>query len=125
MGYRLVPTRVQHPMAITNGAPFDVQFEWVNRGVGRALRDYQIRFVLMDSKGSMIAKSAPDTLRTSQWLPGAGCSASHAVKFKVVLPGEYELAFALSDPATGRAIALPVVGMGAEQRCPIGRVMLQ
>ena len=38
MGYRLVATRIQYPKMVTNGIPFQVRSDWVNRGVGRALR---------------------------------------------------------------------------------------
>lgn len=34
MGYRLVPTRMRHPAAITSDTPFRLEMEWVNRGVG-------------------------------------------------------------------------------------------
>jgi hypothetical protein len=125
MGYRLVPTRVQHPATITNGVPFEVVFDWINRGVGRALRDYRIQFVLLGPKGTKVAELAPDTLRTSQWLPGEISPARHAVQFEQVPPGEYQLAFSLSDPVTQRTIELPIVGIGADQRCPIGQVLVQ
>lgn len=124
MGYRLVPTRLQHPATITNGVPFEVRFDWVNRGTGRALRNYQIQFVLLGSKGSKIAESALDTLQTSQWLPGETCPTCQKVEFEGVPAGEYQLAFALSDPATQRAITLPIAGIGVEQRCSIGQVVV-
>src|SRR4051812_36747939 len=40
MGYRLVPTRVAYPMSIASGVAFAIEMRWINRGVGRALRDY-------------------------------------------------------------------------------------
>src|ERR1035437_6492255 len=122
MGYRLVPTRVRYPEAITNSVAFEVQFDWVNRGVGRALRDYQIRLSLLGPHGVPVAQAAPATLHTSQWLPGAPCTARHKLEFPSLMPGTYQFVFAVHDPDTGRVIALPLVGQGPEGNCAIGPV---
>jgi hypothetical protein len=124
MGYRLVPTRVQYPNQITNGVPFEVRFDWVNRGVGRALRDYQIQFLLMSPASGKAAESAPDTLSTSRWLQGTIYSTTQGVTFQNLPPGDYLLAFTLRDPATQRAIALPIPGAGVEGRYEIGWIKL-
>lgn len=121
MGYRLVPTRVQYPNVVTNGVPFEVRFDWVNRGMGRALRDYQIQFLLIGSDGAKVAESAPYLLGTSQWLQGTVYPAAHEVTFQNLSPGEYQLAFVLHDPVTRRTIVLPLPG-GEEGRYEIGRV---
>ncbi len=124
MGYRLVPTRAQYPNQITNGVAFEIRFDWVNRGVGRALRDYQIEFLLTYPAGAKAAASTPDTLGTSQWLQGTTYPAAHQVTFQNLPPGEYQLAFTLRDPATQRAIALPLPGSGEAGRYEIGRIVL-
>jgi hypothetical protein len=122
MGYRLVPTRVRYPEAITNSVAFEVQFDWVNRGVGRALRDYQIRLSLLGPDGAPAAQSTPTNLPTSQWLPGASSTVRHKVEFPSVVYGTYQLAFAVHDPGTGRVIALPLFGPGQGGNYTIGPV---
>src|SRR4051812_6671248 len=46
MGYRLVPTKVVYPSVIDAGKPLDLEMHWANRGVGRALRDYELQLQL-------------------------------------------------------------------------------
>ena len=55
LGYRLVPTRVQFPTTIRSDASFAIEMNWVNRGVGRALRDYELEMLLFDASGNEIA----------------------------------------------------------------------
>ena len=124
MGYRLVPTRVQRPAQATNGVPFEIRFDWINRGVGRALRDYQIRFLIVTPDGAVVADDAPDILPTSQWLAGSSYSSRNKGIFQNIPPGDYQLAFVLRDPATQRAIALPLRNGGPEGSYKLGPVRI-
>jgi len=72
--------------------------------------------------GALAAQAAPATLPTSQWLPGAPCTVRHKVEFPRIVPGTYQLAFAVRDPGTGRVIALPLVGQGLEGNYAVGPV---
>jgi hypothetical protein len=120
MGYRLVPTQIEYPKTITNGVPFQVRSEWVNRGVGRALRDYQMELFLVQT--NQVANSGPYTLPTSRWFKGQTYSAAQVLKLPNVPSGDYELAFVLRNPATQRSIALPLKNGSAHSTYPIGHV---
>ncbi len=124
MGYRLVPTRVQYPNWITNGVPFQIRFDWVNRGVGRALRDYQLQLFIMCPAGPKPAEPALETLPTSQWLQGTTYPVSQLATFRNLPSGNYELAFSLRDPATKKAIVLPLADPGAPGTYRLGQVQI-
>jgi hypothetical protein len=64
MGYRLVPMKVMFPDTIRAGEAFDVEMTWVNRAVGRAMRDFHLRLRLDD------AVCDAGALPTSQWIRG-------------------------------------------------------
>jgi hypothetical protein len=122
MGYRLMPTRVEFPSRITNGAPFEVRFEWVNRGVGRALRDYSLKLFLENSQTGRLHASESETISTSQWLAGEKHDVSHTAKYSGAPVGKYWLAIQVSDPETDRPIALPLTSGAEKHRYRIGRV---
>jgi hypothetical protein len=108
MGYRLVPARVCYPRTLTNGVSFSARFDWVNRGVGRALRDYELQLFLLDPDGRVAAQSARQAVETSQWLKDEPHTLTHVATFPNLAPGQYQMALRLQDPATGKPIALPL-----------------
>jgi hypothetical protein len=122
MGYRLLPTRVRYPASITNGVSFQIQFDWVNRGVGRALLDYELELLFKDQDGITIARSGPFTLSTSRWVRGETHEISQAAKFSNVKAGDYQLALAVHDPVSKRAIALPLREKTGDGAYKIGNV---
>lgn len=124
MGYRLVPTEVQYPATIRGGETFRVKQNWVNRGVGRALRDYELEFDLLDANGKPMATAHAGKLETSRWVADHSYVAVVKGKFKNVPAGRYELALRLRDPQTNRVIALPLADTGAEGCYRIGFVQL-
>ena len=77
---------------------------------------------MVASEGKKAVESAPELLRTSQWLRGMLCPVTHTLTFRNLPPGEYQLAFALRDPASQRAIALPLASQGVDRRYGIGGV---
>ncbi len=125
MGYRLVPTRIEYPQEITDGVKFKIEADWVNRGVGRPLRDYRIEYRLLDTSGATVAKSVPVILQTSQWLKGSTFTVGNDVRFKNAPPGDYQLAFVLRDPLSGRAVALPLSNGNPNGEYRIGRIKVR
>jgi hypothetical protein len=102
MGYRLVPISVSFPQLIRAGEAFDVETTWVNRGVGRAMRDYHLRLLL----GESICDAG--ALPTGKWVKGKSyVSTSHA-SFHSISPGKYPLRIELYDLETKRVIAMPL-----------------
>lgn len=124
MGYRFVPTRVQYPAAIKSDQRFTVNTEWVNRGVGRALRDYELQLRLINPEGVSFVTAEVQRLRTSEWIEGQTYSIQPRFKFKKVPPDDYQLALQLRDPQTTRIISLPLVDVNPDGSYPIGRVQI-
>jgi hypothetical protein len=124
MGYRLVPLSIRYPATITGGHPFRVAMEWVNRGVGRALRDYGLRLILADAKGQTRSTCDAGPLETSRWERDVVYRVQKEVAWRVVPAGEGELRVALTDPGTGRSIALPLAVGSREGGYPMGGVRL-
>lgn len=122
MGYRLVPTRVRYPKEFPSGKSFRLQMDWVNRGVGRAPRDFQLFLQLRDENGRTIATSHPVKLETSRWIAGEVYPAATKIAFKDVPKGVYQLALDLRDPQSGKSIALPLLAGDASHAYPLGKV---
>jgi len=110
MGYRLVPRELKYPAKVASGDKFDIDTIWLNRGVGRVLRDYELTFVLQKNDGSTVATSSPTVAPTRQWIAGSGYSFRDSAQFDHVSPGHYELWMKMTDPLDGRPIHLPVEG---------------
>jgi hypothetical protein len=102
MGYRLVPMKVMFPDTIRAGEAFDVEMTWVNRAVGRAMRDFHLRLRLDD------AVCDAGALPTSQWIRGETYTTTSKAKFDAIAPGKHVLRFELIDPRDGRVITLPL-----------------
>jgi hypothetical protein len=120
MGYRLVPTRVIYPSAISSGVPFRITMLWVNRGVGRALRDYRLQLVLTDEKGGVAATCDAGPLETANWVKGQNYKALKQAVFHNTPDGNYQLRLGLIDPATSKAIGLPIKGGDETYIYPLG-----
>jgi hypothetical protein len=102
MGYRLVPTKVTYPASIKPAETFTIESTWQNRGVGRAMRDFQLRVIIGDQQIDAGA------IETSRWIKGQDYPVASEVKIDDLEDGSYPLHIALVDPATGKAIALPL-----------------
>jgi len=122
MGYRLVPTHVEYPSRIKPDVPFAVRSTWVNRGVGRALRDYQLTFWLVGPDGLRVAESNGHQLQTASWVKGETYTVKQRVSFPFAKPGHYRIAISLRDPNTSRPIALPLHTKIGDDTYPIGPV---
>jgi hypothetical protein len=102
MGYRLVPTKLSFPKSVRPSETFRIQMTWENRGVGRAMRDYQLRVI--------VGKDQIDAgeVETSRWVKGRTYGVTKDVKLPDLAAGSYPLHIGLIDPATGGTIALPL-----------------
>ena len=120
MGYRLVPTRVKYPAEIAAGRPARVEMEWVNRGVGRAMRDYQIKFMLTDAGGQTVATADGGPLGTDKWVKGNTFPIAKPVEFDKVPMGEYILRIAVIGRENGPVIGLPLGGRADDGSYPVG-----
>ena len=100
MGYRLVPTSATLPQRVKAGEEFEIKMTWVNRGVGRAMRDYRLRLRAGD------ATCDAGTLPTSKWIKGQTYDVSVRASFKSA--GRHAVQIELIDPASDRPIALPL-----------------
>jgi hypothetical protein len=122
MGYRFVPTKVQYPSSIRPGEPFRLMTEWVNRGVGRALRDYTLRLALTDGAGKQIAASDAGPTACEKWIKGTSYPLGHDVTVPTAPAGIYTLRLSLIDPKTRSAIALPLGERDDTGGYAIGRI---
>ena len=125
MGYRLVPMRFSYPAEIRAGEPVRIESEWLNRGVGRAMRKFRLRLTLVDDAGATRASADGGAVDTDQWIAGETYRAAASATFKDVRDGEYQMCFVLNDPADGRPINLPLTGRRADGSYTVGviRVM--
>jgi hypothetical protein len=123
MGYRLVPTQIAYPMVVRVGKLFDIEMRWVNRGVGRALRDYEVRYSLHDRNECVVATSASQQIRTSKWVSGEEYVVHVQSRFERAPAGDYLLAITLRDNESGAEIEMPI-GRHGTHGYRIGRVRL-
>jgi hypothetical protein len=123
MGYRLVPTRIECPSQITADESARMDMTWVNRAVGRAMRDFRLVLTLADGDGKAIVSTDAGPILTSQWIKGRDYTISNLKfqfpKLEAISPGQYTLRFGLRDG--DRPIALPLDG-GRDGTYPVGNI---
>jgi hypothetical protein len=123
MGYRLVPLEVTLPKAVRAGEPVSFKMKWINRAVGRAVRDYTLRVRLVHNTHHMLATADAGALPTSQWLEGDEHSITATATFPTItVTGKAMLQLSLFDPATGRPVALPLTDRHSGEFCDIAEV---
>lgn len=122
MGYRLVPVEATYPPKLAASMPAEISTLWVNRGVGRAKRDFRLRLSLVRGGGSVAGEADLGPVGTSRWVRGRYYCVNKQAMFGAVPPGEYGLLIALVDPVTGRAIELPLSGVRVGGAYKIGTV---
>src|SRR6185295_11172822 len=94
-----------------------IEMEWVNRGVGRAMQDFEITFELRDANESN--KSQPSSLPCSRWVEGEKYLVAPRPKFSNVKPGSYTLSFYIRT-RSGQKISLPIKGRGDDGAYDLG-----
>ncbi|HEX8916775.1 MAG TPA: DUF4832 domain-containing protein [Humisphaera sp.] len=122
MGYRLVSTAVTHPRRCRAGGTLRVATQWVNRGVGRALRDYTLRASLADAAGKVVASADVGTMGTAGWVAGRTYDVAGEFAVPLLAAGEYELRLSVVDPGTKRTIRLPLAGGTNDGSYAVGRL---
>jgi hypothetical protein len=122
MGYRFVPTRVAYPTNIVAGMPFEIDMQWFNRGVGRALRDYTLRFAIVNADGRISATSWVGPVKTGRWVAGRAYYVSAQARFDDVPVGCYTLAIGLHDEQSKREIQLPIARCGPDVWYRVGEM---
>ena len=122
MGYRLVPTRVTYPAEFRAGEKLQIDSEWINRGVGRAMRDFRVRLTLVDAAGKIATSAAAGEVKSTQWIKGETYKSRNAVTFAAVPPGEYRLCLSLVDPKADQPIQLPLHDRRDDGSYEIGRI---
>jgi hypothetical protein len=108
MGYRLVPIKVQYPATIQANVSFRLVSQWVNRAVGRAMRDYNLRLTLTDADGQSISIADAGPTGCDQWIKGQAYPLGSDVTFRNIVAGQYALRLSLIDPESNAPIALPL-----------------
>ena len=124
MGYRLVPTGVTYPTRLNKDGVCELQTEWVNRGVGRALRDYEFVAGLVRPMAPG-GTSSGGNIPTSKWVADEKYAAAVSFKFADVAAGDYDLAIGLFDRQTAWAIELPLENREASGLYSIGQVSIR
>jgi len=123
MGYRLVPVEITAPDVVRKGEKCRLGMKWVNRGVGRALRDYHLIIALADSSfGSIISRYDLGAIPTSKWIKGNTYSIDKTFTPSAIPTGDYILQIALIDPKSSRPILLPLKSSRANGFYGIGLV---
>ncbi len=122
MGYRLVPTRITYPADVRAGERLDIDSEWTNRGVGRAMRNFRLRFTLTNAAGKVVATADAGDLGSSQWIKGATNKQSNHVTFPTVPCGAYRLCLSVLDPNDEKSIHLPLHDRRDEGSYDIGSI---
>jgi len=106
-GYWYFPHEITFPDTMATGRVHPVTIKWENRGVAPAYHAYQVVFRLRGPEVHTVGLDAGNL----KWMPserGATHSVTYRPKLPVdMVPGEYELAFRLHCPATGRGVLLP------------------
>lgn len=125
MGYRFVPVSVSYPAATKTGAELELQAEWVNRGVGRPLRDYEFVAELVRPDKSAAAKANGGVLPTREWVANEKYTTDISLKFADAATGEYDLAIGLFDRQTARAIELPLENRTSSGLYQIGKISIR
>jgi Domain of unknown function (DUF4832)/Beta-galactosidase len=107
MGYRLMPVKVSYPAALVPGKAFDVEMDWVNRGVGRAIQPFQMTFQVVGESGKVLDQSETLAFDCTRWVEGQTNTFRPKISFPSVSAGKYTLSFAIHT-AAGEVITLPL-----------------
>lgn len=141
LGYRFVLREAAHPEEAAAGSTLRIESRWQNVGSAPCYRPYRLAWRLRGAQRTLLI---PTTI-TASWMPGEvevftpafitsppdlPPGPSSAVRTELRLPrtlppGRYELAVALTDPATGApALRLAIAGRGADGWYPVGTVSI-
>ena len=113
LGYRLVIRSLEHDATVRAGDKLAVNMVWENVGVAPPYRDYRVAFRVTKRRD---AGPQPNLVLTKQsirgWLPGAQRTELSLPISSSFVPGEYDLAIGVVEPAT----SVPVVRLAIAGR---------
>ncbi|MBQ8732410.1 MAG: DUF4832 domain-containing protein [Oscillospiraceae bacterium] len=124
MGYRMVLTYAAYKMEATKGETLSVDARWINRAVGRAPRNYEVRFLL---KGEKTVTLSAGMSGSSKWIKDGEYPETYALTLPEDLPaGSYQLGIGLYDPVWERDIKLPMEEKIPETEfCALGKLEIK
>jgi hypothetical protein len=116
MGYRFVPNFVEYNGEVQNGSELKVTSQWLNRAVGKAARDYELKAVLTDAKGNKKYEFSLGATGSEKWIQNK----KYDVINKATVPseikaGEYNFCLAMYDKVTKRYINLAIKNKEPQQ----------
>lgn len=128
MGYRLVPLEIRYPEKAEAGGSFEVVSRWVNRGTGRAARDFYLYGVLADREGHIRQEFPLDSTGCSRW-SGTQPEQPILLRLRGYIPeaaekGEMVFGIVMRDK-DGRTIALPLRRGQPGGWTPLGKLTIQ
>lgn len=116
MGYRFVPNFFEYSMEIKHGETLTVKSQWVNRAVGRAVRDYELRAVLTDDKGNKKYEFSLGATGCDKWVKDNKYDIENSGQVpSSVRKGTYNLCIAMYDQKTERYIELALKNKVSEE----------
>jgi hypothetical protein len=110
MGYRFVPTSVTASGSVSVGQNITYNISWINEAVGRALRNYELRFTLRDIGGNIVGSEYnAGAITTSTWVKGHAPYVTSGSIPNSAAAGTYRLCVSMFDTKTNSRIKLPLV----------------
>lgn len=122
MGYRLVPIELTYPAVVRRGRKISIGMKWINRGVGRAIRDFRVQLGLVDHSAKCVATLDLGAIPTSHWIKGEVYPVRRDALVGTVSAGDYDLQMRLTDPRDSRGIMLPLTKIQPDGAYFLGKV---
>lgn len=108
MGYRFVPVDVNFPQTISPKGKFQLEVTWINKGVGKALRDYIVEIYIRNMQDACVASYNLESVETSKWVQGNEYKASFDISLPDLTAERYKIYIHMKDPLDRKAISLPL-----------------
>jgi len=134
LGYRLLPTQVSWPQAVTIGKRFQVHWTWSNKGVAPCYSDAFPALTLKDDQGGIVSVLSDEALTMRDLKigpPGKSPSSAHTSEFVVGLvapntkPGPVNVFISVGERDGTPRIALPLPDHDGQHRYRLGTLILQ
>jgi hypothetical protein len=122
MGYRLVPASITYDAQIHPNQPWRISMTWINRAVGRAVRDHQLILFLIDNQNHPIAVRNLGSIDLQHLLKDQVYNDSVTTKWPDVPPGHYILRMTVEETQDHSRIALPLKEADADRTYRIGEI---
>lgn len=121
-GYRLFPNEVIYTSYITGGSKCTISTKWINRGVGRALKDFNLLIKFKDASGNLLGQQDLGLTGSYAWVKNNTYTLLKNFTMPVITPGDYTLCIGLFDSSrSGKMIELPMDNKTTDGFYPIGK----